>query len=151
MGLQRVGHNWTAFTFLHSVCVCVCVCARAHAYNNIKMQGPFVHPVEEVNICCCFVVAKPCLTFCDPMDRSQPASSVHGIILARILECLAISFSRGSSWLRNRTHISCTASRFFTTKSPGKHLIYTQCTPNWLGGLTFWCQELLADTEAQWV
>ena len=82
-----------------TVCVCVCVCvrARAHAYNNIKMQGPFVHPVEEVNICCCFVVAKPCLTFCDPMDRSQPASSVHGIILARILECLAISFSRGSS------------------------------------------------------
>ena len=99
--VHGVAKSWTQLNGFHflaqCVCVCVCVCARAHAYNNIKMQGPFVHPVEEVNICCCFVVAKPCLTFCDPMDRSQPASSVHGIILARILECLAISFSRGSS------------------------------------------------------
>ena len=145
MGLQRVGHNWMAFTFFHGVCMC------ARAYNNVKIQGPFVHPDEEVNICCCFLVAKLCLTFFDPMDCSPPGSSVHGIILARILECLAISFSRGSSWLRNRTHISCTASRFFTTKPPGKHLIYTQYAPNWPGGLIFWCQELLADTEAQWV
>ena len=38
-----------------------------------------------------------CLTLCDPMDCSLPSSSVHGIVLARILEWVAISFSRGSS------------------------------------------------------
>ena len=38
-----------------------------------------------------------CLTFCDPVDCSPPDSSVHGILQARILEWVAISFSRGSS------------------------------------------------------
>ena len=38
-----------------------------------------------------------CLTLCDPVDCSPPDSSVHGILQARILEWVAISFSRGSS------------------------------------------------------
>ena len=38
-----------------------------------------------------------CLTLCDPMDHSLPGSSVHGIFQARILEWVAVSFSRGSS------------------------------------------------------
>ena len=42
-------------------------------------------------------VAQLCLTLCDPMDCSLPGSSVHGILQARILEWVAISFSRGSS------------------------------------------------------
>ena len=41
-------------------------------------------------------VAQSCLTLCDPMDCSLPSSSVHGILQARILEWVAISFSRGS-------------------------------------------------------
>ena len=41
-----------------------------------------------------------------PMDCSPPGSSVHGILQARILECVAISFSRGSSWPRDQTSIS---------------------------------------------
>ena len=45
--------------------------------------------------------------------------SVHGIFQARILECVAILFSRESSWLRARTGISCIAGRFFTTELPG--------------------------------
>ena len=40
-------------------------------------------------------VAQSCLTLCDPMDCSPPGSSVHGILQARILEWVAISFSRG--------------------------------------------------------
>ena len=51
---------------------------------------------------------------CDPMDCSLPGSSVHGILQARILEWVAISFSRGSSQPWNRTHVSCIAGRFFT-------------------------------------
>jgi len=41
------------------------------------------------------------------MDCSPPGSSVHGILQARILEWVAISFSRGSSPPRDQTHISC--------------------------------------------
>ena len=41
------------------------------------------------------------------MDRSSPGSSVHGILQARKREWVVISFSRGFSWPRDRTHISC--------------------------------------------
>ena len=60
------------------------------------------------------LATKSCPTLCDPMDCSPPACSVHGIFQARILEWIAISFSRGSSQPRNRTQVSCIAGRFFT-------------------------------------
>ena len=57
------------------LCVCVCVC-----------------------VCVCeSLVTQSHLTLCDLMDCSPPGSSVHGILQARILECVAISFSKGSS------------------------------------------------------
>ena len=59
------------------------------------------------------LVAQSCLTLCDPMDCSLPGSSVHRIE-ARILEWVAIPFSRGSSWPRDRSQVSCIAGRFFT-------------------------------------
>ena len=59
-------------------------------------------------------VAKLCLTLCDPMDCILPGSSVHGIPQARILEWVAIPFSRGSSQPRDWTQVSCFAGRFFT-------------------------------------
>ena len=49
------------------------------------------------------LVAQSCLTPCDPTDCIAPGSSVHGILQARILEWVAISFSRRSSQPRNRT------------------------------------------------
>ena len=64
---------------------------------------------------CCCLVTKSCLTLCDPMDYSLSGSSIHGVFQARIVEWVAISFSRGSSQPRNRTPISCFADRFFTT------------------------------------
>ena len=60
--------------------------------------------------------------FCDPLDYIPPDSSVHGILQARLLEWVAISFSRGSSWTRDWTHISCIAGRFFTTELPKNHI-----------------------------
>ena len=50
-------------------------------------------------------------TLCDPMDCSLPGSSVHGILQARILEWVAISFSRGFSWSNVWTCISCIGRR----------------------------------------
>ena len=51
---------------------------------------------------------------CDHMDCSLPGSSVVEVLQARILEWVAISFSRGSSWPRDQTQVSCAAGRFFT-------------------------------------
>ena len=67
---------------------CVCVCVYAHTYACVLS-----HSVMS--------------SLCDPMDYSPPGSSVHGIVQARILEWVAISFSRGSSWPRVLTCVSC--------------------------------------------
>ena len=56
---------------------------------------------------------------CNPIDCCPPGSSVHGIFQARILEWVAISFSRGSSRPRDWTQVSCLAGGFFTTKPTG--------------------------------
>ena len=73
------------------VCVCVCVCVCTQLW----------------------------LTLCNPMDCSTPVFSLHGISQARILEWVAIPFSRGSSRSRDRTHFYI-AGGFFTTKPWGK-------------------------------
>ena len=52
-------------------------------------------------------VAQSCLTLCDPMDRRPPGSSVHGIFQAKILEWVAISFSREYCRPRGQTRVSC--------------------------------------------
>ena len=66
-----------------SLCVCVCVC---------------------VHMCS---VAHSCPTVCDFMNCSLPGSSVHGTFQARILEWVAISYSRGSSQPRDWIHVPC--------------------------------------------
>ena len=59
-------------------------------------------------------VAQSCQTLGDPMDCSLPGSSIHGIFQVIILEWVAISFSRGSSWPRDWTRVSCIEDRRFT-------------------------------------
>ena len=58
---------------------------------------PFPSPVQMLS----------CVQLCDPMDCSLPCSSVHEISQVRILEWVAISFSRASSHPRDWTHVSC--------------------------------------------
>ena len=59
--------------------------------------------IKQYRMCCvcCAKLLQLCPTFCDPLDYSLPGSSIHGILQARILEWVAISFSRGSSRPRN--------------------------------------------------
>ena len=78
--------------------------------KQIKYICPKYLPVT----CCCCLVTKLCLTLWDPMDCSPPSSSVCGILQARILEWAAIPSSRGSSWPRDQTQVSCVAGIFFT-------------------------------------
>ena len=90
---------------LRKLCTSMCGCAHTHAHTTMKYH-----------ICS---VAKLCSILCDPRNYSPPDSSVHGISQARILEWVAMTLSRGSSWPRDRTHVSspALAGRFFTTSS----------------------------------
>ena len=65
-----------------------------------------MHPSVHCSMCVC-LVTELCLILCDPRDCSPPSSSVHGIFQSRMLEWVAISFSRGFSQPRDQTRISC--------------------------------------------
>ena len=69
-------------------------------------------------------VTQSCLLLCDPMDCGPQSSFVHRISQARILEWIAISFSKGSSRPRDRTHVSCIAGRLVTNQPLEKALYF---------------------------
>ena len=92
---------------------------------NIREVIAYLLKVGHPHFFLHFSIYLSCPILCDPMDCSPPGSSVHGSLQARILEVVAVSFSRGSSWPRDRTCISCDsciARRSFTTEPPGKRL-----------------------------
>ena len=101
--------------------------------------------------------AQLCLNLCDPLDCSSPGSSVHGILQARLLEWVTISFSRGSSRLRDQTHISCVpciAGRFFRHQAPWEaplcsytHYKYPLLFCGWPSH-AFWCQCILMNRSS---
>ena len=66
------------------------------------------------------IVAQSCQTLWEPMDCSPSGSSVYGILQARILVCIAMLSSRGSSRPRDQTCSFCITGRFFATEAPGK-------------------------------
>ena len=69
-------------------------------------------------------VVQSYVTLCDPMDCSLPGSSIHGIFQTRVLEWVAISFSRGSSRPGDQTQVSLIAGVQFT-------LWATREAPSW--------------------
>ena len=77
--------------------------------------------------CVCAESLQSCPTLWNPVDCSLPGSSVLGIFQTRILEWVAIPFSRGTSQPREQTHASCIEGRFFTIEPPGKQTAQT----NW--------------------
>ena len=111
-GLQRVGHDWaTSLQFrrikwmkfkLSTFGLNGKVWKQKQSHKN----GLEVWILSFLTGSMCYTVLQLCLTFCDPMDCSPPSSSVHGILLARILEWVAMPSSRGSSWLRDWTCVS---------------------------------------------
>ena len=75
-----------------------------------------------------------CTTLCDPMECSPQGFFVHGILLAGVLEWVAMPFSRGTSQPRDWTQVSCIAGRFFTIWA-------TREAP-----ITYICQQILFST-----
>ena len=65
-------------------------------------------------------VAQLCATICDPIDCSLPGSSVHGIFQAKVLEWVAISLSRGSSWPRDRIQFPALQADALASEPLGK-------------------------------
>ena len=95
-------------------------------------------------------VAQLCPTFCDPVDCSLSGSSVHGIFQARVLEWIAISFSRGSARPRNRTRVSWIAGRRFTVLATREALkLYTYII--YMYNIHTICIYVWASPVAQWV
>ena len=82
-------------------------------------------------MCVCAKSLQLCLTLCDPMDCSPPGSSVHGTLQARILEWVAMPFSRGLSWPRiepTSLMSPALAGEFFTASTTWEaQLIRTYC------------------------
>ena len=70
-------------------------------------------------------VAQSYPTLCDPMDCSLPGSTIHGIFQARILEWVAISFSRRSSQPKDWTRVSSIVGRRFTIWATRETLLST--------------------------
>ena len=72
-----------------------------------------------------------------PMDCSPPGSSVHGILQARILEQVAIPFSKGSSQPRDQTQVSCIAGGFFTIWATREAQIWQSSTLYFMAAMFF--------------
>ena len=92
-GLQWVGHKWETelnWTELNA------------SFKNILIELQFL----EYHVLCYAKLLQLYPTLCDPMDYSPPVFSVHRILQARILEWVAISSSKETSWLRDQTHFS---------------------------------------------
>ena len=110
----------------------------------IRMQPIYSSVLDKTVKSGKMLVAQSCPTLCESMDWSPPGSSVDGILLARILEWVAIPFSRGSSLSRDWTQVSCIADRIFTIwatrearlpKEEGfskETIIPKPCVPSWL-------------------
>ena len=129
-----VACHCTGFQILASFCVChtlvtfhqfivvlailsphVCYWSTLWMFVNEYMNLSITHCSlgQFVCVCVCVFVCvhvkslQSCPTLCNPMDCSPPGSSVHGILLARILEWVSMSSSRASSRPRDQTCISC--------------------------------------------
>ena len=92
-------------------CLFLCLCLSISLPSPVPSSSKGAQPLSSVRLC-------------DPMDYSPAGSSVHGILQIRILEWVAIPFSKGFSWPRDQTWVSCIAGGLFTTWATREALYY---------------------------
>ena len=104
--------------------VCIFVSSFGLKKNNIYYLLTYYLISENVKV----LVAQSCLTLHYLIECNLPGLSIHGILQARILEWVAIPFSKESSWLRDQTQVFCIAGWFFpvwdTREAPFNQYIY---------------------------
>ena len=143
----------TVLAALRQGCCCCCQVVsvvsdsvRPHRWQPTRLPYPWDSPGKNTGVGCHFLlqcmkvkseVAQSCPTLSDPMDCSPPGSSVYGILQARVLEWVAIPFSRGSSQPKEGTWVSHIGGRFFTVWAIGEASLYANSYPD----LFWWCWE----------
>ena len=95
-----------------------------HLLHLLHRRQILYHWATRVSPTCCLHAKslQSCLILCNSKDCSLPGSSVHGVLQGRILEWVAMPSSKGSSWTKDWTRVSCsscTAGGFFTAKPWG--------------------------------
>ena len=126
MGWIRAQEQRTDIYWRHNMCwACWPPPPPPHTSNYCQNSSPILHLAyhcSQQSMWLHLFSRKPVSnSFATPwMDCSLPGSSVQGIFQARILEWVAISFSRGSSPPRDQTQVSCIAGGFFTAEPQGK-------------------------------
>ena len=135
MGSHRVGHDWATSLWPRSKRLLISwLQSSSEVILEPKMRKSVTTSTFSLSIChevmgldatiLAFLiwseVIQSCLIRWDPMDYSLPASSIHGIFQAKVLEWVAISFTGGSSWTRNGTGVCRITGRHFTIWAPGK-------------------------------
>ena len=108
---------------------------QPHRWQPTRLPHPWDSPGKNTGVGCHFLlqcmkvkseseVTQSCLTLHDPMDCSLPGPSVHGIFQTRVLERVAISFSRGSSPPRDQTRSPALQADALQSVQPGKQTSY---------------------------
>ena len=112
---HRAPYSQSGSTWVYSISLLTVLVAHIYIYVYVYVY------FSEVKI------AQSCPTLATPCTVELPGFSVHGILQARILEWVAISFSRASSQPRNRTQVSCIVGRFFTNWAMGEAHMCIMC------------------------
>ena len=119
--------EWVAISFSHVKCWW-----GIKLHSNIYAEtGPFYQWIFKWKK---VLVNHLCPTLCDPLDCRVPGSSVHRILQARVLEWVAISYSRGSSWPTDGSQVSYITSRFFTiwaTREAQLQILWRKLSKRW--------------------
>ena len=118
---------------------------ESHACIPPNSACLFPYGLTVYPYCVCSLLLRCIWPFVTPWTLcSPPGFFVHGISQARILKCVATSFSRGSSQSRDWTCISCTAGRYFTTE-PSEKPVY----PYYITviSLSLYCYYILSSTS----
>ena len=123
---------------------------RSHVPQLRPGEAKYINKIFKISLCLhlkliqkrkIVLVTQLCPTLCKSMDYSPPGSSVHGIFKARILEWVAISFSRNSSQVRDQTWASCISCLgrqiLYHCTTWEAHLISRQSSKNRLLSLCF--------------
>ena len=108
-GSQRVGHDWATELNWDIILIKIIL-----TQTSTSMQIISSLKLEDSEIYLQFN------NLCNPMDCSLLGYSIHGIFQARVLEWVAISFARGSSWPRDRAQVSCIIGRCFAVWATGE-------------------------------
>ena len=123
MLVSRYFSVWLWTYYLTMISIVLFICGPRMVRHTSQMVRR-----TEMKICVMCLVDQSCLTLCNPMDCSPPGSSVHGILQARILEWVAIPFSRGSSWHRGQTCVSYVGRQILYHWANGKPFrVHSRC------------------------